>query len=393
MPAANEGLGDGYSSSLSFIEDDPLPLQIPKKSCPRPFIPQRSTSLAACTLTRTKTCSAQSLRTLPDTPPDSDAENDETRQYWRGSTSSTGAGPSDSRPITPISPHRSEESGSSYIQPSLKKLATSPALRQLSHDHYSELSWHRSPTCEQGRLKNQRRCISAGTRLQHSLQAPDRFIPCRHVDYRTSELFKSTKSPKDLSQREKLLRSPEAINDPFEPPSLAKRKQRQDRFFSDEIAKRRAIYGWGRASNPSGLLDPFRDVSLAPLRGPSNGAVWNVGGPVTPAMSRLGPPCGIPNGRGGRTVSGSNAPYYTAAFINDKPSDHLDKEQQDARIAAALEINVASRIIYTSHPFQHGQTLRSSPFKVNPKVTVNQSNTKWQNGQWVRSGAQSGSYP
>ena len=394
MPATNEALCDHYSSYQSYLGDDPLLLQIPKRGCRRPPIPQRITSLAARILTHTTTYSVQCLITPPGTPPDSDAEDDEAREHWRGPSSNRNPAVSDSPPISPVSPPSLEDCQAFHIQPSLKRLATSPALCEAIDDLTLEFPCHRSLTSEQKRFRKQRRCISAGTRLQHSTQAPDRFIPIRHPDTNTSEIFRSTKPSKDLSKREKILRNPEAANDPFEPPNPANKKQRTDRFFSDEIAKRRAMYPYGfyRISSPSGLLDPFRDASLAPLREPSNGAVWNVGGPVAPAMSRQGPPRGVPNGKGGRTVSGSNAPYYIAAFVDDKPSDHFDKEQQDARVAAALEINVASRILDTGQSPQHGRSAHNSPFGFNSKTLGIESNTKWQNGQWVRVNPRSGSF-
>lgn len=383
---------DKSTAYRSFFEDDPRPLCIPRKRSGQPPVPLRSTSLTASLRPQERALPDHYPLTPPSTPPSSDLEDGDSSEGWQVSAITAGSAHGDALPVTPVSPPSDDGSQDSPVLPSLKRRLTSPIRRlSCSHDSMESLE-RRGCTHEREKFKKQRRCFSACTRLQHPAQTPDRFIPIRDPDSRAAELFRSTKPVQDLTWREKLLRSPEAADDPFQVPNSPRDKRRTDRFFSDGIATQRAGYVPERFASPSGLLDPFRDVSSAPLRKPSSGAVWNVGGPLAPATSRQGPPCGIPNGRGGRTVSGSNAPYYIAAFANEKPSDHPGMERQDARVAKALGINTAGRILSTINPLQVGTQQGNSPYGSRIRNINNAQYTTWQHGQWVSPDGRTGSF-
>ena len=384
MLASFPGSEDELPSAQSLVRGQTLSLRIPKRHTQRPLIPQRHTSLGAQTLHDSRITRAPYLPTPPATPPDSDAENNDDEDR-RKRSSSQPPGPLVPGLLSPVSPIDPIDHSLQRVLSGQKRRASSPLQRTPTPIDGRGALEHTGLSGKQRYLDTQRRCISASSKLQRSLRTPDRFISCRQFNLERSQIFRTSKPPKALSQQEKLLRTSAVSEDPFERLMVVKKRRNPDKFFSDEIAKRRLQYGFRQVTGPSGLLDPFIDASPSSLREPSTGAVWNVGGSLKSLTARQGPPRGIPNGRGGRVVSGSNAPYFTATFIDENCMDQHDRETQSARLAAALDIDVAARVLKVP--------ARSNPASgLYPTTTAYQSasssvgsKTRWQDGQWIRS--------
>ena len=373
------------SSRHSFFGKEPVPSSVSQDDWRRPLIPRRTTSLAAQYLNRPGNTFSNSILNLPGTPPHSDGEGSQTSKSNHGNRPAR-------KPIvltptssSPISTPGSSDDEDAETFPSLISRAASLEQHTPSPGQYHHRSRHERLSYKQERFIKQRRCISAGMRLQKSTQAPDRFIPIRGADCVATERFRSTDPLKDLSLSEKLLRSPDPDNDPFIPLISPKKRKHTGRLFSEEIAWRRPQYGFRRVSGPSGLIDPFHDGSSAQMREPSVGAVWNVGGAVPSATARQGPPRGVPDGKGGRKVSGSHAPYYTAAFVEESSSKYQDGGQQRARVATALDMNLAGRVLSVVSSTR-GE-IAATPLRLQDTLEAyaNEGLTTWQDGQWVRS--------
>ena len=384
MLASFPGSEDESPSAQSFVRGQALSLRIPKRHTQRPLIPQRSTSLATQALHDWRVAQASYLPTPPATPPDSDAEHNDDEDHQKRSSSQP-LGPPIPGLLSPVSPIDPIDHFLPRVLSGQKRRASSPLQRSPTPNYGIGGLEHTNSSDKQQYLDTQRRCISASTKFRRSLQSPDRFITRRQFDLERSQIFRTSKPTKALSQQEKLLRTSALSEDPFQRLTVAKKRRNPDKFFSDEVAKRRLQYGFRQVTGPSGLLDPFIDASPSSLREPSSGAVWNVGGSLKSLTARQGPPRGIPNGRGGRVVSGSNAPYFTATFIDENCMEHHDREKQGARLAAALDIDVAARVLKVPE--------RSSPISgLYPTTTASQSasssvgsQTRWQDGQWIRS--------
>ena len=125
-------------------------------------------------------------------------------------------------------------------------------------------------------------------------------------------------------------------------------------------------------TNPSTLM-------VATDRAISQGAVWHVGGP----QSAIDGVHSIPNGRGGRVTSGTNAPFYISDFLlQDDASD--DQLMYHRRLAKAFDVDETSRT--SGAPSLGGgisQILatRRGPCTPLPHETP-EDRVCWQNGQW-----------
>ncbi|KAF2154238.1 WD40 repeat-like protein, partial [Myriangium duriaei CBS 260.36] len=94
----------------------------------------------------------------------------------------------------------------------------------------------------------------------------------------------------------------------------------------------------------------------------------------------------IPNGRGGRIASGSNAPLYVSDFFS-KGDAQADQDMFRDRLATALDLDLAGRVLASSIS---SLSSASSPSSVrSPASTTTtgrkppQQSAKWENGAWV----------
>lgn len=184
-----------------------------------------------------------------------------------------------------------------------------------------------------------RRCPNVGSigGRSRSPVSPDRFIPPRAFADPPSTPFRVCKNPKRLSPDEKLLRRRLPSADPFLPTrrrraNTAPRPRVYSPHYGPHLVNDSAIAG-SLSSQESG--DPARQVSL--------GAVWNVGG-TSVALNKSS--LAIPDGTGGLLSSGTTAPMHTAKFY-PKRALVYGPEKHESRIALALDIDPASRLLNT----------------------------------------------
>ena len=169
-----------------------------------------------------------------------------------------------------------------------------------------------------------------GARFPTPRRTQDRFIPLRKTSSDAcSESFRLSKPPQHLSSTERLLRQTTASSDPF-----ITRRVASNPIPQRTVTQRFRLEGYTVALEQ-------RTVSV--------GAVWNVAG-VVPAPS--GPMVGVADGRGGLLGSGTNAPMFSSDFFR-KESANQNLERYGARLAAALNIDQASRVLQFSSSSQH----------------------------------------
>lgn len=118
---------------------------------------------------------------------------------------------------------------------------------------------------------------------------------------------------------------------------------------------------------PSGSTQPRE-------RQASHGTVWTVGGlaPSTPA---------IDDGHGRLIRSGTNARFYTGRFPPAQDSSQEEFEKHQGRLATALNIDQASRVLGFDHgapPCAVRQQKRRRFFSSSPEKTT-WNGTEWQN--------------
>ena len=222
-----------------------------------------------------------------------------------------------------------------------------------------------------------RRCISAGGIPLTPPTTPDRFITNRNAGHDASSSFQVSKPADQLTSTEKLLRQKSATPDPFRSPSIA----RQGRPRISSIQLPRNVSGPARVISGTNLLNATLNPLNTQNRQVSTGAVWNVGGSA--ATTPTGPMNGIPDGRGGLLGSGTNAPMYTSRFFESNTPDQ-DRGRLEGRLAAALDIDQANRVlIHSQSPNRGGgssSVASSSPSRATPQAY----RTEWKDGHWVR---------
>ena len=226
---------------------------------------------------------------------------------------------------------------------------------------------------EKKRLK--RRCISSGTHYHRPTSAPDRFIPHRGVSQDASHSFHVTKRASELSKSERLLRHNLTAPDPFSSPTPTSNGRR--RIASSPIRNTSRVSS--RAISGTNLLSLATNSLSTSTRQISMGAVWNVGGSSTTAPSA--PIIGVDSGRGGMVGSGTNAPMYTSRFF-EKESPDQDRGRLESRLAAALDIDQASRVLSHSQSPARGKSATDTPGYTSRSSTP-QQRTVWRDGQWV----------
>jgi hypothetical protein len=217
-------------------------------------------------------------------------------------------------------------------------------------------------------------CVEASQKARTCFSSPDRFLSPRAESIERESVFRVSKSPQSLSPGERESRQRDHNVDPFYCTSPSRSR--------DVIRERRSSPG-GR-QHPPHFIPSFvhgHDASPGPVDavGPSTGArqisfgaVWNVGGPN---VAQGGPRLGVHDGRGGLLASGTNGPMHTAHFL-DRSSPNQDIRQHEDRLALALDIDQASRVL--------GSTSRPPLTKSASIGSPQRSPFSWRNNSWAR---------
>ncbi|KAL4919975.1 WD40-repeat-containing domain protein [Aspergillus aurantiobrunneus] len=193
-----------------------------------------------------------------------------------------------------------------------------------------------SPDRGRGKVRGGRR--TAGVRRgSKSPVSPDRFIPLRESIDTSSTPYRVGKDPQELSPEEKLFRRRSPGGDPFTPKKSPKSKSatRAGRVFSPHFGPHLVNESTvsGRTAS-TGARDGTRRVS--------NGAIWAVGG-TSAALGRRSTVA--LDGPRGLLASGTTAPMYAAKFLPQARSSAEDRVAYESRIALALDIDLAARVL------------------------------------------------
>jgi hypothetical protein len=132
----------------------------------------------------------------------------------------------------------------------------------------------------------------------------------------------------------------------------------------------------GRGSTLNGIR---RSLSTSPSdRRLTQGAVWGIGGGTAAIGESV---AGVPNGRGGLLASGTNAPLYSSNFLTRRDST-AELDTHERRIAMALELDTASRVLrYSTPPLTPDSGYASSPERTQPVTPLQRI---WRDNQWER---------
>ncbi|KAL2799192.1 WD40-repeat-containing domain protein [Aspergillus keveii] len=198
-----------------------------------------------------------------------------------------------------------------------------------------------SPGRGRGRARDCRRPI--GTRRNsRSPNSRDRFISLRDPLDPPSTPYRVGKDPKDLSPEERLFRRRSPREDPFTPRKTRRSKSatRASRVISPHYGPHLVNDSTvsGRVVS-AGARDGTRRVS--------NGAIWAVGG-TSAALGRRSTMS--LDGPRGLLASGTTAPMYAAKFLPQVRSSAEDRVTYESRIALALNIDPAARVLNNSNP-------------------------------------------
>ncbi|OJJ44050.1 hypothetical protein ASPZODRAFT_135495 [Penicilliopsis zonata CBS 506.65] len=234
-------------------------------------------------------------------------------------------------------------------------------------------------TSDNGRRRS-RQHASGGTTAGRILQNgafPDRFIPARTYMDPTSMSFRVTKGPRFLSAEERLWRRRSPKADPFMPIHSRKAAATQ-RALQRSIRYRRGPHYGPHLVNDSGIVGPRAHIGAAEtLRQISAGAVWNVGGRSAVLGRRL---AAVSDGTGGLLESGTTAPMYTARFLEKTNSTVEQRETHESRVALALDIDPATRLLETS---RSPRLLELTPSPSSPDHEA-YFPFNWKDGAWRR---------
>ncbi|KAL4887075.1 WD40-repeat-containing domain protein [Aspergillus karnatakaensis] len=195
-----------------------------------------------------------------------------------------------------------------------------------------------SPGRGRGKVRGHR--TTTVRRDSKSPTSPDRFISVRDHDDNPSTPYRVGKNPQDLSPDEKLFRHRSPREDPFTPNKTRRSKSatRTGRVFTPHYGPHLVNDATvsGRAVS-TGARDGDRRVS--------NGAIWAVGG-TSAALGRRSTV--TLDGNRGLLASGTTAPMYNAKFLPQTRSSAEDRVTYESRIALALDIDPAARILNNS---------------------------------------------
>ena len=228
-----------------------------------------------------------------------------------------------------------------------------------------------------------RRRYSPKTRQSTASPSPDRFISSRSTPMTPqspAETFHVSKTPEQLSPNERLFRHGSATPDPFGPLRVARIRAER---ISSHIG--RASQGNRRPrSRTIGLThvsDLPPDPSGAQNRQASPGNIWNIGG--TSQADIQAPIRGVSNGRGGFISSGSNAPMYESQFLDDLSTDQ-DVDQMERRLAAALDIDQARRVLNNSKVQENLRIASTGSIGIKRKRLYLEPQTSWNENGWIQ---------
>lgn len=197
-----------------------------------------------------------------------------------------------------------------------------------------------SPDRGRGKVRGGKR--TAGVRLDSKSPAsPDRFIPLRNSIGNPSTPYRVGKDPQELSPEERLFRRRSPGEDPFTPKKTRQSKSatKAGRVFSPRFGPHLVNDSTvpGRSAS-TGARDTTRRVS--------NGAIWAVGG-TSAALGRR--PTVALDGPRGLLASGTTAPMYAAKFLPQTRTSAEDRVTYESRIALALDIDPAARVLNNSN--------------------------------------------
>lgn len=262
----------------------------------------------------------------------------------------------------------------------LKHYQISPPLPIQSASTPNSPSEQGKPwTGSQVRGRAKRRSVSADNarRARNWFTSPDRFVSSRSPPSPDSPVHLGRAVP-NLTPRERYSRRRDNSISPFRSSSGSR---------SRYVATRRAL-NHNRRLSPPQYTPSFAQGTSALLRdtGPvaqhvrprqiSDGAVWNVGGP---AAAQVPPPPATANGRGGLLSSGTNAPLHVAHFLDQDTPDQ-DLRRHEDRLALALEVDPASRIL---------SNIRPGPAPAQGNLGDARA-YRWRNNAWTRGDDQEG---
>lgn len=213
---------------------------------------------------------------------------------------------------------------------------------------------------------------------------PDRYISNRKKPQEATKTFRVSKSPHQLSSSERLLRHPSATPDPFGP--LVVPRTRNHRTTGSVVGDVQMLHSRPRTMGFTNLLTLPQDTLVLQNRQVSAGAVWNVGG--SNAATHSGPIRSISDGRGGFLSSGSNAPMYTSHFYDEDVLDH-GLERMESRLAAALDIDLTSRVIENSRAVRTTRSVSVNVTGVKRKSVHSEPRIRWKHGEWTQGEFQS----
>jgi hypothetical protein len=222
-----------------------------------------------------------------------------------------------------------------------------------------------------------RRCVSCAEtshKAQNWFSSPDRFLSPRAESTERESVFRVSKSPNSLSPRERNTRRRDPSADPFQFTSPSRSRdavrlrhlspsgrQRPPHFTPSFVHGHDASPGLAEVNNSP---ETPRQISV--------GAVWNVGGSN---VAQGGPRLGVHDGHGRLLASGTNGPMHTAHFL-DKVSSNHDVQQHEDRLALALDIDQASRVL--------GPNSRPPPVKSASSDSTPRRPFLWRNNSWAR---------
>ncbi|KAL8679499.1 MAG: hypothetical protein Q9186_004222 [Xanthomendoza sp. 1 TL-2023] len=237
------------------------------------------------------------------------------------------------------------------------------------------------PTLLPGKARGRglyRRAYDTGTPNSASSASPDRFISNRSTPQTSAKSFRLGKPPHLLSPDEKLLRRDSATPDPFLSTSPGRSSHGGSSLTGHD--SRAAVRSQSRSvSGPDVLIMPHHAHPPPQPRQASMGAVWNIGGG---SSHPTGPIRRISNGRGGFIGSGTNAPFYTAKFLEKNPPED-DTDTYEHRLAIALDIDRNRKVLDFLHPQKRERAVNCAKRKRGDFV----SRTQWRYGEWTRPAA------
>ncbi|CAK7210345.1 hypothetical protein SCUCBS95973_000747 [Sporothrix curviconia] len=257
----------------------------------------------------------------------------------------------------------------------------------LASSFYSTASPQPSCRCGPDSLSS---CLPSSSPSAGSIRVPDRFVHPRDADdteIPLGEKFRLTKTPHELEDVEKVLRNNHiSVDDFFDSTARVIPVS----TFANDRQSARQRRGWPTQTRIRTTLLPGQmgDVPESEFdQRLMRGSVWSIG-TVPPIVGAVN------NGNGSMTQTGTAAPYYTSSFVNNfvYPSTDIDKHR--GRIAAALDVDRASRLLqcninkgvlklHPGHTFPVPVPNAAAKHLPQPK----KAKTVWDGARWVKDGA------